>query len=83
MFSILGARPAVGRLFTEAEDHAGGPDVMVLSHAFWMRQFGGETLNDVMSQLEGLESAKSLWQQRMHADEVGEQAHPCDSAVHP
>jgi serine/threonine protein kinase len=30
-----------------------------------MRQFGGETLNDVMSQLEGLESAKSLWQQRM------------------
>jgi len=32
-----------------------------------MRQFGGETLNDVMSQLEGLESAKSLWQQRMHA----------------
>jgi serine/threonine protein kinase len=31
-----------------------------------MRQFGGETLNDVMSQLEGLEGAKSLWQQRMH-----------------
>ena len=30
-----------------------------------MRQFGGETLNDVMSQLEGLEGAKSLWQQRM------------------
>jgi serine/threonine protein kinase len=30
-----------------------------------MRQFGGETLNDVMSQLEELEGAKSLWQQRM------------------
>jgi serine/threonine protein kinase len=30
-----------------------------------MRQFGGETLNDVMSQLEGSEGAKSLWQQRM------------------
>src|SRR5256886_278925 len=30
-----------------------------------MRQFGGETLNDVMSQLEGLEGARSLWQQRM------------------
>jgi serine/threonine protein kinase len=30
-----------------------------------MRQFGGETLNDVMSQLEGLDSEKSLWQQRM------------------
>ena len=32
-----------------------------------MRQFGGETLNDVMSQLEGLEGAKSLWQQRMRS----------------
>jgi serine/threonine protein kinase len=32
-----------------------------------MRQFGGETLNDVMSQLEELDSAKSLWQQRMRA----------------
>jgi serine/threonine protein kinase len=30
-----------------------------------MRQFGGETLNDVLSQLENLEGAKSLWQQRM------------------
>jgi serine/threonine protein kinase len=30
-----------------------------------MRQFGGETLNDVTSQLEELDSAKSLWQQRM------------------
>jgi hypothetical protein len=30
-----------------------------------MRQFGGETLNHVMSQLEELDSAKSLWQQRM------------------
>src|ERR1043166_9215304 len=41
VFSILGARPAVGRLFTEAEDHAGGPDVMGLSHAFGIRHFGG------------------------------------------
>ncbi len=30
-----------------------------------MRQFGGETLNDVMAQLEDVEGAKSLWQQRM------------------
>lgn len=30
-----------------------------------MRQFGGETLNDVMGQLEDLEGAKSRWQQRM------------------
>jgi serine/threonine protein kinase len=31
-----------------------------------MRQFGGETLTDVMAQLEDVEGAKSLWQQRMH-----------------
>jgi hypothetical protein len=30
-----------------------------------MRQLGGETLTDVMSQLEDVEGAKSLWQQRM------------------
>ncbi|HEY3102347.1 MAG TPA: serine/threonine-protein kinase [Pyrinomonadaceae bacterium] len=30
-----------------------------------MRQFGGETLNDVMTQLEDFEGAKSKWQQRM------------------
>ena len=32
-----------------------------------MRQFGGETLNDVMTQLEELEGAKSHWQQRMRS----------------
>lgn len=30
-----------------------------------MRQLGGETLTDVMAQLEDVEGAKSLWQQRM------------------
>jgi serine/threonine protein kinase len=30
-----------------------------------MRQFGGETLTDAMSQLQELEPTKSLWQQRM------------------
>jgi serine/threonine protein kinase len=32
-----------------------------------MRQFGGETLNDVMAQLEDLEGTKSQWQQRMRS----------------
>ncbi len=32
-----------------------------------MRQFGGETLNDVMAQLEDLEATKSRWQQRMRS----------------
>jgi len=30
-----------------------------------MRQLGGETLNDVMSQIEDVEGPRSLWQQRM------------------
>ena len=30
-----------------------------------MRQFGGETINDVMSQLEAEDGARSQWQQRM------------------
>jgi len=32
-----------------------------------MRQFGGETLTDVMAQLQDLEPTKSLWQQRMRS----------------
>lgn len=32
-----------------------------------MRQFGGETLNDIMQQLENVEGANSLWQQRMRS----------------
>ncbi|HEX6190587.1 MAG TPA: serine/threonine-protein kinase [Pyrinomonadaceae bacterium] len=32
-----------------------------------MRQFGGETLSDVMAQLEEMEGTKSRWQQRMRS----------------
>ena len=32
-----------------------------------MRQFGGETLSDVMAQLEEMDSSKSRWQQRMRS----------------
>ena len=32
-----------------------------------MRQLGGETLTDVMAQLENVEGARSLWQQRMRS----------------
>jgi len=43
VFSILGARTTAGRLFTEAEDVPGGPNVLVLGHAFWQRYFGGDS----------------------------------------
>src|SRR5688500_3329018 len=41
---VLAIRPAQGRWFTEAEDVPGGGKVVVLSHAFWMKQFPGETV---------------------------------------
>ncbi|HKQ04606.1 MAG TPA: ABC transporter permease [Blastocatellia bacterium] len=43
LFSVLGARPLLGRVISPAEDVAGGERVVVLSHAFWQRQFGGDS----------------------------------------
>jgi putative ABC transport system permease protein len=39
-FSILGARPAVGRLFDDRDsDAAGASPIVVLSHRYWTRRF--------------------------------------------
>ncbi|MEP7346732.1 MAG: ABC transporter permease, partial [Gemmatimonadaceae bacterium] len=42
IFPMLGARTALGRVFTEDEDRVGGPNVLVLSHALWQQHFGGD-----------------------------------------
>src|SRR5918911_3276409 len=42
LFAALGARPLLGRVISPAEDSKGGDRVVVLSHAFWQRHFGGE-----------------------------------------
>src|SRR6266498_2569926 len=43
-FNVLGVRPALGRVFTQAEDQRGcGAPGVVISHAFWQRAFGGDT----------------------------------------
>jgi predicted permease len=43
-FDVLGVRPALGRVLTPADDDVpGAHPVVVLSHAYWMRHFGGDT----------------------------------------
>lgn len=39
-FQFLGVRPAVGRVFTVADDHVAAPSA-VISHNYWQRRFGG------------------------------------------
>src|SRR4051812_3931904 len=41
-FDVLGVRPLQGRTFVEADDAPGAPAVLVLSHAYWQRSFGGD-----------------------------------------
>jgi hypothetical protein len=41
LWTVLGARPVIGRTFTEAEDRAGAR-VVVIGYGLWQRRFGGE-----------------------------------------
>jgi predicted permease len=41
-FSMLGASPAAGRLFSMADDDAAAPPVVVISHSLWARRFGSD-----------------------------------------
>ena len=42
IFDVLGVGPMLGRGFAEGEDLDGARPVMILSHAAWVRQFGGD-----------------------------------------
>jgi putative ABC transport system permease protein len=42
LFPMLGVTLPVGRGFTSDDDRPGAPGVAVLSHAFWLRRFGGD-----------------------------------------
>jgi len=41
-FPTLGVAPALGRVFSPAENDAGSARVVMLSHALWSRLFGGD-----------------------------------------
>jgi putative ABC transport system permease protein len=38
---LLRVKPLFGRTFSEADDRPGSPGVVILSHGFWLRRFGG------------------------------------------
>jgi putative ABC transport system permease protein len=38
-FTVIGLSPQMGRAFTEAEDHVGGPRLVVISDGLWQRAF--------------------------------------------
>jgi putative ABC transport system permease protein len=39
---LVGARPVLGRVFTEEEDRAGAARTVVLDHSFWLEKLGGD-----------------------------------------
>ena len=41
-FHVLGVSPATGRGFTQEEDSASGPRVVILGDGLWKRRFGGD-----------------------------------------
>ena len=42
LFTLIGARAALGRVFTADEDRPGGDRVVILADGFWKRRFGAE-----------------------------------------
>jgi len=40
LFTVLGATPEIGRVFTDEEERPGAPKTVVLSYAAWTRRFG-------------------------------------------
>ncbi len=42
LFQTLGLQPLHGRAFLPEEDRPGGPKVVLISHPFWKKHFGGD-----------------------------------------
>jgi predicted permease len=42
-FEVMGLSPVLGRLTEPKDDGPGVPPVMVLTHEYWMRRFGGDS----------------------------------------
>jgi putative ABC transport system permease protein len=42
VLEALRVQPMLGRIFADADYHAGGPDVVILGWGYWQRRFGGD-----------------------------------------
>jgi hypothetical protein len=42
-FDLMGVTPSLGRAFRPEDDELGAPPVLVLSHGYWLRSFGGDS----------------------------------------
>ena len=42
-FEVMGLAPVLGRLTLPSDDGTGVPPVMVLTHEYWMKRFGGDS----------------------------------------
>jgi putative ABC transport system permease protein len=42
LFTVLGAAPALGRVFVAGDDAPGAAPVAVIGHGLWVRRFGGD-----------------------------------------
>jgi predicted permease len=42
VLETLRVQPMLGRAFTDADFHAGGPDAVILGWGYWQRRFGGD-----------------------------------------
>ncbi|HEY6108092.1 MAG TPA: ABC transporter permease, partial [Gemmatimonadales bacterium] len=42
-FDVMGLSPVLGRLTRPGDDGPGVPPVMILTHAFWIKRFGGDS----------------------------------------
>lgn len=43
LIDVLRARPLLGRLIQPSDDRPGAPDVVVLDHALWQQEYGGDS----------------------------------------
>ena len=42
-FSVMGLSPILGRSFSQGDDGTGAAPVMMLTHEYWQKRFGGDT----------------------------------------